>query len=70
MLLFAKDKEFYKKVVKLALPIALQSFVTVAINMLDTNMVSRVSEDALSATSLSNSFTRFFVWDLEWELRF
>lgn len=60
MLLFAKDKEFYKKVVTLALPIALQSFVTVAINMLDTNMVSRVSEDALSATSLSNSFISIY----------
>jgi putative MATE family efflux protein len=60
MLLFARDKDFYKKVIKFALPIALQSFITVGINMLDTNMVSQVSQDALSATSLSNSFISIY----------
>ena len=79
MKLFQKDKSFYKKVLILALPIALQSLIAVGVNMLDTIMVGGigsagnvydaidvgvlgkteaqlVSEQSLSAVSLSNTF--------------
>ena len=56
MKLFRKDPEFYKTVFALALPIALQSLITIGVNMLDTIMVGKLGETALSATSLANSF--------------
>ena len=56
MKLFRKDPEFYKTVFALALPIALQSLITIGVNMLDTIMVGELGEKALSATSLANSF--------------
>lgn len=56
MKLFRKDSGFYKQVFKLALPIALQSLITIGVNMLDTIMVGKLGEDSLSATSQANSF--------------
>ena len=56
MKLFRKDPEFYKTVFALALPIALQSLITIGVNMLDTIMVGELGEKTLSATSLANSF--------------
>lgn len=56
MKLFRKEPEFYKKVFTLALPIAAQSLITIGVNMLDTMMVGSLGDDALSATSLANSF--------------
>lgn len=60
MLLFQKDTEFYKKVFSLALPIALQSVIAIGVNMLDTIMVVRLGEEALSATSLANTFIAIY----------
>lgn len=58
--LFSGDKAFYIRVLTLALPIALQSLITVGVNMLDTIMVGRLSEEALSATSLANQFINIY----------
>ena len=60
MKLFRKDFLFYKKVFTLALPIALQSLISIGINMLDTIMVGSLGENALSATSLANSFISIY----------
>ena len=60
MKLFAKDSAFYKKVFVLALPIAMQSLITIGVNMLDTIMVGSLGDDALSATSLANSFISIY----------
>lgn len=60
MKLFAKDSVFYKKVFVLALPIAMQSLITIGVNMLDTIMVGSLGDDALSATSLANSFISIY----------
>ena len=51
---------FYKKVFMLALPIALQSLITIGVNMLDTMMVGKLGDNSLSATSLANSFISVF----------
>ena len=56
MKFFKKDAFFYKRVFSIALPIALQSLITIGVNMLDTIMVGSLGDDALSATSLANSF--------------
>ena len=56
MKFFKRDAVFYKRVFSIALPIALQSLITIGVNMLDTIMVGTLGDDALSATSLANSF--------------
>ena len=60
MKLYKKDPEFYKNVFTLALPIALQSLITIGVNMLDTLMVGSLGETPLSATSLANSFISIY----------
>lgn len=56
MKLFRKDTKFYKNVFVIAIPIALQSLISIGVNMLDTMMVGSLGDNALSATSLANSF--------------
>ncbi|MCR5277853.1 MAG: MATE family efflux transporter [Lachnospiraceae bacterium] len=58
--LFKKDGVFYKKVFGIAWPIAAQSLITIGVNMLDTIMVGSLGDDALSATSLANSFITIY----------
>lgn len=58
--LIVKDKNFYKKVLTLATPIALQSMIAIGVNMLDTIMVGSLGEAELSATSLANSFISIY----------
>lgn len=60
MKLFKKDWPFYSKVFTLALPIALQSFITVGVNMIDNVMVGKLGDDALSAVSQANSFISIY----------
>lgn len=52
--------QFYKTVFVLAFPIALQSLITIGVNMLDTMMVGSLGDNPLSATSLANSFISVF----------
>ena len=52
----SKAGEFYKRVFTITWPIALQSLISVGVNMLDTIMVGSLGDDPLSATSLANSF--------------
>lgn len=51
---------FYKRVIYLATPIALQSLITIGVNMLDTIMVGSLGEMELSATSLANQFINIY----------
>ena len=60
MKLFQRNPSFYKGVFALALPIALQSLISIGVNMLDTIMVGSLGETALSATSLANSFISIY----------
>ena len=60
MKLFQNQPVFYKSVFALALPIALQSLISIGVNMLDTIMVGSLGENALSATSLANSFISIY----------
>ena len=58
--LIVSDKAFYRQVLVLAVPIALQSMITIGVNMLDTIMVGNVGEMELSATSLANQFISIY----------
>jgi len=58
--LFVRDRSFYRTVVKIAIPISLQSMITIGVNMMDNIMVGSLGETALSAVSLSNAFIHVF----------
>ncbi len=58
--LFDMEKGFYSRVLVLALPIALQSLITIGVNMLDNVMVGRLGETELSAVSLANQYISIY----------
>lgn len=58
--LIVSDKSFYHKVLFLATPIALQSLITIGVNMLDNLMVGSLGEVKLSAVSLANQFISIY----------
>ncbi|WP_297282613.1 MATE family efflux transporter [uncultured Agathobaculum sp.] len=49
-----KDKTFYKSFMFLALSLALQNLLTYGVNMMDTVMLGRYSQDAMGGVSLCN----------------
>lgn len=53
-----EDKEFYKKLIRIALPIALQGLISSSLTLLDNLMVSRLGELSLTSVGLATqSFT-------------
>lgn len=60
MKLIIKDGQFYKRVAGIAVPIALQGFITTGVNMMDTIMIGIVGETQLSAVSLANQFINIY----------
>lgn len=58
--LIVKDKNFYKTVAKIAIPIALQGLITNGVNIMDTIMIGSIGETQLSAVSLANQFISIF----------
>jgi len=53
---FFGDREFYKQVTKIALPIMAQQFVTSFVNLIDNIMVGGVGQTALTAVTVANRF--------------
>lgn len=53
-------KELYKKMAMIAIPVTLQSFITVGINLMDTVMLSEMGDAQLSASSLAGQFINLF----------
>lgn len=60
MQLFVRDKRFYKNLVMLALPIALQQLITVGVNMADNVMLGQLGETSMSAATLANNFISIY----------
>ncbi len=54
------SRDFYKRVCVIAIPIALQSLITIGVNMMDTIMLGALGEVALSASSLANQFISIY----------
>ena len=50
------DKAFYKKVLKIAVPISAQSLITVGVNLMDTVMLSQYGDAQLAASAQAGSF--------------
>jgi len=57
---FVKDKSFYRKLLTIAIPVALQGLITFGVNMTDTIMLGSFGEIMLSGSSLANSFYSLF----------
>lgn len=55
-----KDKDFYKKIISIAVPVTLQSLITISVNLADTAMLGSFGEAQLSASSLANQFYSLF----------
>lgn len=60
MKIISKDTQFYGRVAGIAIPIALQGFITTGVNMMDTIMIGKVGETQLSAVSLANQFINIY----------
>ena len=59
-MIFERDKEFYKKTLRLMLPVMLQQLITIGINFMDNVMVGGFGEINISAVSFGNQFYSFF----------
>ncbi len=57
---FVTDRKFYKRAIQLIIPVVLQSCINQGVNMMDTIMVGRLGEVAISASSLANQFYMIF----------
>ena len=55
-----KDRSFLKRIFTIAVPISAQSLISFGVNLMDTVMVGKFGEVALSATSLGGSFFMIF----------
>ncbi|MCQ2520139.1 MAG: MATE family efflux transporter [Lachnospiraceae bacterium] len=60
MQLLVRDKKFYKTLVAFALPISLQSLITVGVNMADNVMLGQLGEGDMSAATLANNFITIY----------
>ncbi|KAE9635392.1 MATE family efflux transporter [Defluviitalea raffinosedens] len=56
------DKKFYKTLFSLALPIALQNFISSSLNMVDTLMIGKLGEAPIAAVAQANKI--FFLYTL------
>lgn len=54
------DRRFYKETIGIALPIALQSLITIGVNLLDNVMLGSLGEITLSASTLAVQFISFY----------
>lgn len=55
------DKDLYRKMIRIAVPISLQSMITVGINLMDTMMLSGMGDSQLSASSQAGQFINLFM---------
>ncbi len=51
---FFKDKEFIRKMLSLAIPVAFQQFISAGLNMVDVLMVGQLGETSIAALGLAN----------------
>lgn len=54
------ERTFYKMLFAIGLPVALQNLISTSVNLMDTLMVGRLGETALSAASIANQIFFFY----------
>ena len=55
------DRQLYARMARIAIPVSLQSLITVGINLMDTVMLSGMGDAQLSASSLGSQFINLFM---------
>lgn len=60
MRLFVRDKAFYRDMLRIALPVSLQSVLAVGLNVTDTIMLGSMGEIPIAASSLANQYDHIF----------
>lgn len=55
-----KERSFYKSVLMIMIPVALQQAINMGVNMMDTMMLGSFGEIQLSASSLANQYYNFY----------
>lgn len=55
-----KEKSFYKNILAIMIPVALQQAINMGVNMMDTVMLGQMGEVQLSASSLANAFYNIY----------
>ena len=53
---------FYKNAMAIIVPVVIQNLINQGVNMMDTVMVGRLGEVAISASSLANQFYTIFTF--------
>ncbi len=56
------DRGFYRKTLMILIPVVLQAVINQGVNMMDTIMVGKLGEAAISASSLANQFYMIFTF--------
>ncbi len=56
------DKAFYSEALMIVLPVVLQAIINQGVNMMDTIMVGKLGEAAISASSLANQFYNIYTF--------
>lgn len=59
---FGSDRQFFRKLLTLALPIMVQNFIVSSLNMVDTLMIGSVGENEIAAVGIANQV--FFMLNL------
>lgn len=55
-------KDFYKTILCIGVPVALQNLISASLNMVDTMMIGKLGENAISAVGMANQL--FFIFNL------
>lgn len=53
---FKKDREFFKNLLILAIPIILQNLIGASLNLLDNLMIGSLGENAIASTGIANQY--------------
>ena len=61
LLSYLGTRELYRRMARIAIPISMQSLITVGINLMDTIMLSGMGDVQLSASSLAGQFINLFM---------
>lgn len=54
------DRNFYKRLLTIAVPVIVQSLITTGVNLVDNIMLGQLTETALSASTQANQFLMLF----------
>lgn len=60
--IFTKDRDFYTKVLVIALPIIVQNFIASSLNIVDTVMIGKLGEKEIAAVGIGNQY--FFLFNI------